>query len=150
MFELHLFFLQLAPPIFHPSYISTDFNFTMSGLSNFSLVYLIGVVYKSLVSSIQLWCRKRCQCFLTLSDGVSFSILLGLMILAFEREMKKDVDTCQLLIAVYIVRQIQWLFLTGIDDQCWWISEGGCILDPKRTCAMKILWKSIAYVISIL
>lgn len=93
MFELHLFFLQLAPPIFHPSYISTDFNFTMSGLSNFSLVYLIGVVYKSLVSSIQLWCRKRCQCFLTLSDGVSFSILLGLMILAFEREMKKDVDT---------------------------------------------------------
>lgn len=49
MFDLHLFFLQLAPPIFHTSYISTDFNFTISGLSNFSPGYLIGVVYKSLV-----------------------------------------------------------------------------------------------------
>lgn len=93
MFELHLFFLQLAPPIFHPSYTSTDFNFTMSGWSNFSLGYLIGVVYKSLVSSIQLLCRKRSQCFLTFSDSVAFSILLVLMILGFEREMKKDVDT---------------------------------------------------------
>lgn len=48
MFELHLFFLQLARPIFHPSYISTDFNLTMSGLLNFSLA-----------STIQLLCRKR-------------------------------------------------------------------------------------------
>lgn len=87
MFDLHLFFLQLAPPIFHTSYISTDFNFTISGLSNFSPGYLIGVVYKSLVSSIQLLCRKRCQCFLTLSDSVAFSILLVLMILGFERKM---------------------------------------------------------------
>lgn len=44
--------------------------------------------------------------------------------------------------------QIQWLLHPGIDGLCWWISEGACILDQKRTCAMKILWKSIAYVIS--
>lgn len=44
MFELHLFFLQLAPTLFHPSYMSTNFPFTMSCLSNFNLGYLIGVV----------------------------------------------------------------------------------------------------------
>lgn len=66
---------------------------------------------------------------MTFSDSVAFSILLVLMILGFEREMKKDVDTvnCYTLLDKsndYYILGLMACADGSVKEHVFWIKKG--------------------------